>query len=110
MLLQRLYELHAQQVLGGIQTSEAYHFQCGVIQGLRMAAESPDQIITQLATKDKKHDGADDRQRFYLNSPYWDGFQRAQYEERAVPVPAGPSPGMGAWENGGRGTEPDTPA
>ena len=80
-LLQNLYEIHANQILAGVAEVDKYHFQCGIVQGLRMAAEHPEQLFAQLDRKDKQDDRASDtadRGYIYANTPLYDAFARGE--------------------------------
>ena len=61
--------------------TEKYHFQCGIVQGLRMAAQYPEQLFAQLDRKDKQDDRASDtadRGYIYANTPLYESFVRGE--------------------------------
>lgn len=92
--LEALYEVNVAAMLRGL-SHDAYMFQCGVCFALEQVATLPEQLTLKLRELDARHtaspDSADTSSVPFLNSPFWDAYQRlgkrsSQYGGTGLPL------------------------
>jgi hypothetical protein len=93
--LEALYENNVSAMLRGL-SFEAYHFQCGVCFALEQIATLPEQLTNKARELDARHTAASPDTDLtsvpFLNSPFWDAYQRlgkrsSQYGGAGIPIP-----------------------
>ncbi len=92
--VERLYENNLSAMLRGLP-HEAYLFQCGVCFALEQIAKLPDDLIAKAREIDARHTAgsdtaADDDAAGFVNTPFWDAYQRRaarKYGGPGVSVP-----------------------
>ena len=107
--MEQVWEAQANQLASGL-AHDQYLFQCGVLHGIKLIANMPDQIVThermqdEHAARTREADFAADSDRVapFLNTPGWIDYERDR--ERAARrsarvASASERPGVGGGED-----------
>jgi len=96
--VEHLYETNLGALLRGL-SHDAYLFQCGVCFALEQIAKLPDDLTAKASDLDARHsnaatDTADAGAAVFLNTPFWDAYQRLHPRARQYGGPGVPLSGQ----------------
>ena len=96
--VERLYETNLAAMLRGL-SHDAYLFQCGVCFALEQIAKLPNDLTAKASDLDARHsnaatDTADAGAAVFLNTPFWDAYQRLHPRARQYGGPGVPLSGQ----------------
>ena len=97
--LEALYEINVSAMLRMLP-HDAYLFQCGVCFALEQVAALPGDLTLKLRETDARHTAAtesilaDTGERAFVNTPFWDAYQRLGRQPRKYGGPGVPVPGQ----------------
>jgi hypothetical protein len=94
--VERLYEANLGAMLRGL-SHEAYLFQCGVCFALEQIAKLPTDLLTKASDLDARRpkstadaDASDPGAATFVNTPFWDAYQRLHPRARQYGGPGVP--------------------